>query len=115
MPIRPDLAATLLYGIESDLAGAAGTPGELDNIALSSLTLLADPRKLYQMRYVDLPQSYYIAYASGLSNAIYLRPRADLPSGLDRVAGKARRPRRLPAAFRQGALGAGHGGARLES
>ena len=37
--IKPDLAATLLYAIESDLAGAAGTPGELDNIALSSLTL----------------------------------------------------------------------------
>jgi nanoRNase/pAp phosphatase (c-di-AMP/oligoRNAs hydrolase) len=71
LPIKPDLAATLLYAIESDLAGAAGTPGELDNVALSSLTLLADPRKLYQMRYVDLPQSYYITFAEGLSNAIY--------------------------------------------
>ena len=57
-PISPALGATLLYAIESDLAGAAGQPGELDNIALSSLTLIADPRKLYQMRYVDLPQSY---------------------------------------------------------
>ena len=70
-PIKPDLAATLLYAIESDLAGAAGTPGELDNIALSSLTLLADPRKLYQMRYVDLPQSYYIAYSEGVANAVW--------------------------------------------
>jgi nanoRNase/pAp phosphatase (c-di-AMP/oligoRNAs hydrolase) len=70
-PISPDLAATLLYAIESDLAGAAGQPGELDNIALSGLTLLADTRKLYQMRYVDLPQSYYIAYASGLTTAMY--------------------------------------------
>jgi nanoRNase/pAp phosphatase (c-di-AMP/oligoRNAs hydrolase) len=70
-PISPDLAATLLYAIESDLAGAAGTPGELDNIALSSLTLLADPRKLYQMRYVDLPQSYYTSYYDGLANAMY--------------------------------------------
>ncbi len=70
-PISPDLAATLLYAIESDLAGAAGQPGELDNIALSSLTLLANTRKLYQMRYVDLPQSYYICYHSGLSNAMY--------------------------------------------
>ena len=71
VPIKPDLAATLLFAIESDLAGAAGTPGELDNIALSSLTLLADPRKLYQMRYVDLPQSYYITFSEGLSNAVY--------------------------------------------
>ncbi|HZL36368.1 MAG TPA: DHH family phosphoesterase [Tepidisphaeraceae bacterium] len=71
IPIRPDLGATLLYGIESDLAGAAGTPGELDNIALSGLTLIADPRKLYQMRYVDLPQNYYTATASALANAYW--------------------------------------------
>ncbi|MGH7215414.1 MAG: DHH family phosphoesterase [Tepidisphaeraceae bacterium] len=70
-PIPRDLAASLLYAIESDLAGAAGTPGELDNIALSSLTLIADTRKLYQMRYVDLPQSYYTAYFDGLANAVY--------------------------------------------
>jgi nanoRNase/pAp phosphatase (c-di-AMP/oligoRNAs hydrolase) len=70
-PISPDLAAILLYAIESDLAGAAGQPGELDNIALSSLTLLANTRKLYQMRYADLPQSYYACYYSGLSNAVY--------------------------------------------
>lgn len=71
VPIKGDLAATLLYAIETDLAGAAGTPGELDQIALSSLTLLADPRKLYQMRYVSLPQGYYLAYANGLANAVY--------------------------------------------
>jgi nanoRNase/pAp phosphatase (c-di-AMP/oligoRNAs hydrolase) len=40
-------------------------------MALSSLTLLANTRKLYQMRYVDLPQSYYNAYSSGLANAMY--------------------------------------------
>jgi nanoRNase/pAp phosphatase (c-di-AMP/oligoRNAs hydrolase) len=71
VPIKGDLAATLLYAIETDLAGAAGTPGELDQIALSSLTLLADPRKLYQMRYVSLPQGYYLAYANGLANGVY--------------------------------------------
>ncbi len=70
--IPSDLAATLLYAIESDLAGAAGTPGELDNVALSTLTALADTRKLYQMRYVDLPRSYYIAYFQALANAIFL-------------------------------------------
>jgi nanoRNase/pAp phosphatase (c-di-AMP/oligoRNAs hydrolase) len=71
VPIHPDLAAAMLFAIESDLAGAAGTPGELDNLALSSLTLLANTRKLYQMRYVDLPQSYYVAFASALKNAVY--------------------------------------------
>lgn len=70
-PISPNLGATLLYAIESDLAGAAGQPGELDNVALSSLTLMADTRKLYQMRYVDLPQSYYLAYSEGLSTAVF--------------------------------------------
>jgi nanoRNase/pAp phosphatase (c-di-AMP/oligoRNAs hydrolase) len=67
--IEPGLAAAMLYGIETDLAGTAGTPSELDNVALSSLTLLADTRRLYQMRYVDLPRSYYSAYAQGLAAA----------------------------------------------
>src|SRR5215217_3769619 len=67
----PDLAATLLFGIESDLAGAAGQPGEMDNIAISSLTLMAEPRKLYKMRYLDLPQSYFLAFAQGLNNAVF--------------------------------------------
>lgn len=65
------LAALLLYAIESDLAGAAGTPGELDNVALSSLMLLADTHKFYQMRYTDLPQSYFTACHAGLGNAVY--------------------------------------------
>jgi nanoRNase/pAp phosphatase (c-di-AMP/oligoRNAs hydrolase) len=69
--IPADLGAAMLYAIETDLAGAAGTPGELDNIALSNLTLVADNHKLYQMRYVDLPQSYYVATAAGLANAMY--------------------------------------------
>jgi nanoRNase/pAp phosphatase (c-di-AMP/oligoRNAs hydrolase) len=67
--IPPDLAASMLYAIESDLAGAAGTPGELDNLALSSLTLLADARKLYQMRFTPLPRAYYASYANALANA----------------------------------------------
>lgn len=71
MTIPPTLAATLLYAIESDLAGASGTPGTLDQMALSSLTLLADTQTLYRMRYVDLPQSYYVAYLDGISNAVY--------------------------------------------
>jgi len=69
--ITPELAAMLLFAIETDLAGAAGQPGELDNMALSSLTLLADMRKLYKMRYADLPQGIYEAHAAGLANAIF--------------------------------------------
>src|SRR5205823_7552266 len=69
--ISPELGATLLFAIESDLAGAAGQPGELDNIALSSLTLIADTRKLYKMRYLDLPQNFFVSYFQGLSNAVY--------------------------------------------
>ncbi|MEA2734580.1 MAG: hypothetical protein QOE14_1031 [Humisphaera sp.] len=71
LKITPDLGATLLYAIESDLAGAAGQPGELDNVALSSLTLIADTRKLYRMRYLDLPQNFFISYAQALNNAVY--------------------------------------------
>lgn len=67
--ISPALAASLLFAIESDLAGAAGTPGDLDNVALSSLTLMADTHRLYQMRYVDLPRSYFAVYASAIGNA----------------------------------------------
>jgi nanoRNase/pAp phosphatase (c-di-AMP/oligoRNAs hydrolase) len=70
-PIPPDVAAALLYAIESDLAGAAGMPTHLDQLALSSLTLVADTQKLYRMRYVDLPQHYYAAYFNGLNNALY--------------------------------------------
>lgn len=69
--ISRELAAMLLFAIETDLAGAAGQPGELDNLALSSLTLMADPRRLNKMRYAPLPQVMFNAYADGLNNALY--------------------------------------------
>lgn len=68
--IPKDIAALMLYGIESDLAGAAGHPYDLDNVALSTLTLIADTRKLYRIRFVDLPQSYFISYFSAMKNAL---------------------------------------------
>lgn len=71
VPIPRDLAAAMLFAIETDLAGAAGTPSELDNIALSNLFLIADTRKLYQMRYVDLPQMFYQIIHQGLGNAVF--------------------------------------------
>lgn len=68
--IPADLAAAMLFAIETDLAGAAGQPGELDNMALSTLTLMADTRRLYKMRYAKLPQSVYVAVGDGLDNAV---------------------------------------------
>lgn len=71
MKITPLLAATLMYAIETDLAGAAGNPNDLDNIALSSLMLVADTRKLYQMRYTALPAEFFVNFAAGVSGAAY--------------------------------------------
>jgi nanoRNase/pAp phosphatase (c-di-AMP/oligoRNAs hydrolase) len=69
--VPPALAATLLYGIETDLAGAAGHPGELDNVAMSNLTLIADTRRLYQMRYTELPADFYVNFSRGIQEAQY--------------------------------------------
>ncbi len=63
------LAATMLYAIESDLAGAAGQPSELDTHALAGLTLQADTALLYRMRYADLPQAYFQTFSTGLAQA----------------------------------------------
>ena len=68
--ISSDLAAALLFAIETDLAGAAGKPGDLDNMALSSLTLLADTHRLYRMRHSPLPLSVYSAIRDALVNAM---------------------------------------------
>lgn len=67
--IDPTLAAALLYAIECDIAGAAGQQSQLDTVAISSLNLIADVRKLWQMRYVDVPASYYVAFARSIENA----------------------------------------------
>ncbi len=67
--IPSDLAAALLFAIETDLAGAAGKPGDLDNMALSSLTLLADTHRLYRMRNSPLPLAIYNAVRDALVNA----------------------------------------------
>lgn len=69
VPISPGLAASLLYAIESDLAGASDAASSLDNLAVSSLTLIADHRRLYRMRFSPLPQSYFQAIADALSDA----------------------------------------------
>ena len=68
--VPPDVAASLLYAVETDLAGAAGQPSDLDNVALANLTLLSDTKRLYRMRHVSLPQHYFVSYANGLLNAL---------------------------------------------
>lgn len=70
IPIDPTLAAALLHAIESDTAGAAGMQSELDTVAISSLVLTADIRKLWQMRYVDVPAGYYLAFARATNSAL---------------------------------------------
>lgn len=69
VPIDPGLAASLLYAIESDLAGASGAAGGLDNLAVSSLTLVADQRRLYRMRFSPLPRGHFRAIAEALDDA----------------------------------------------
>jgi nanoRNase/pAp phosphatase (c-di-AMP/oligoRNAs hydrolase) len=70
MTVPKDVSALMLFGIESDLAGVAGTPGKLDNLAISSLFLSADARAYHAIRYVDLPRSYYISFYRALRSAV---------------------------------------------
>jgi len=62
-----------------------GQPGELDNMALASLTLLPTRGSFTACRYVDLPQSYYTAYANGLQNAVYYDEALPVAPGEDRI------------------------------
>lgn len=70
MTVAKDVSALMLYGIESDLAGVAGAPGKLDNLAVSNLFLSADARAYHAIRYVDLPRSYYISFYRALQSAV---------------------------------------------
>ena len=70
LPIDPTLASAMLHAIESDVAGAAGQQSQLDTVAISSLVLVADIRKLWQMRYVDVPATYYSAFARAIEGAL---------------------------------------------
>jgi nanoRNase/pAp phosphatase (c-di-AMP/oligoRNAs hydrolase) len=70
LTIDPALGAALLYGIEADVAGTAGNQSPLDTVAISGLVLVADIRKLWQMRYVSLPPNYYSAFARAVQGAM---------------------------------------------
>jgi nanoRNase/pAp phosphatase (c-di-AMP/oligoRNAs hydrolase) len=70
LTIDPALGSALLYGIEADVAGTAGNQSPLDTVAISGLVLVADIRKLWQMRYVSLPANYYAAFARAVQAAM---------------------------------------------
>ncbi len=68
--IDSTLASALLYAVESDLAGAAGQQSQLDTIAISGLLLAADIRKLWQMRYIDIPPSFFAVLGRSIESAL---------------------------------------------
>jgi nanoRNase/pAp phosphatase (c-di-AMP/oligoRNAs hydrolase) len=72
--IPPELAASLLYAIESDIAGAAGAPNELDTFAVAQLTVIADARRLHEMRHAPLPATFFITLHRAISDARFLPP-----------------------------------------
>lgn len=67
--IDPVLGAALLFGIEVDTGGIAGTQSKDDDLALSRLHLIADKELLVRLRHTRLPQSYFEAYVHGLQGA----------------------------------------------
>jgi nanoRNase/pAp phosphatase (c-di-AMP/oligoRNAs hydrolase) len=72
--IAPGLAASLLYAIESDITGVAGTPNELDTFAVAQLMVLADARKLHQMRHAPLPAAFFTTLHHAIANARFAAP-----------------------------------------
>jgi nanoRNase/pAp phosphatase (c-di-AMP/oligoRNAs hydrolase) len=69
LAIDPVLGAALLQAIESDIAGVAGHQSALDSIAISGLILVADVRKLWQLRYEAVPPHYFAAFARAVNAA----------------------------------------------
>jgi len=69
VPIDASLAATLLYAIETDLAGAAGTPGNSTH-ALSQLTLIADTAQALPDAVRPLRRAITRVH-EGLQNAVF--------------------------------------------
>jgi nanoRNase/pAp phosphatase (c-di-AMP/oligoRNAs hydrolase) len=69
-----EVAAMMLFGAESDLAGVAVQPTPLDQQALSGLIGLADPRAYHAIKNAELPRSYFVSYHRALKRAMLHGP-----------------------------------------
>jgi nanoRNase/pAp phosphatase (c-di-AMP/oligoRNAs hydrolase) len=74
VPIPPNLATGLLYGIETELSGYPREASEMDDEALLLLYPLADKDLLARIRNAKLPQAYFGCLVQALqSSFIYDR------------------------------------------
>ena len=73
VPISPQLATALLYGIESETSGYPREAGTLDDGALVWLFPRADKDLLARIRNPKLPQSHFATVQHSLSNAFIYR------------------------------------------
>jgi nanoRNase/pAp phosphatase (c-di-AMP/oligoRNAs hydrolase) len=71
--ISPCVATSLLYGIESEVAGYPREAGPLDDGALVWLYPRADKDLLAKIRNPKLPQSHFATFQHALSNAFLYR------------------------------------------
>src|SRR4051794_31603535 len=71
--ISPRVATSLLYGIESEVAGYPREAGPLDDGALVWLYPRADKDLLAKIRNPKLPQSHFATFQHALSNAFLYR------------------------------------------
>jgi nanoRNase/pAp phosphatase (c-di-AMP/oligoRNAs hydrolase) len=69
VPIPPNLATGLLYGIETELSGYPREASEMDDEALLLLYPLADKDLLARIRNAKLPQSYFGCLVQALQSS----------------------------------------------
>lgn len=69
IPLPPDLATALLYGIETELSGYPREASTLDDSALQYLFPLANKDLLAQIRNARLPQAYFECILEALQSS----------------------------------------------
>ncbi len=70
IPIRPNLATALFYGIQSDTQDLGREAGPPDVHAYQELFFLADKKKLARIRHAPVPVDYFRMLAEGLSSCV---------------------------------------------
>lgn len=73
VPVSPQLATALLYGIESETTGYPREASSLDDGALVWLFPRADKELLAKIRNPKLPQSHFATFQRALANAFLYR------------------------------------------